>query len=67
MAARLPSTFCQHKRVWTTCPLCGKEVIDVVKKSLKSTSSDVEYEPTPKAKKAEGEEEAAPEETPEET
>jgi hypothetical protein len=52
--------------VWTTCPLCGKEVIDVVKKSLKSTSADVEYEPRPK-KKAEGEEETAPEETPEET
>jgi len=62
----LPATFCQHKRVWTTCPQCGKEVIDVVKKSLKSTASDVEYEPTPR-KKGEGEEEAAPEEAPEET
>lgn len=45
------SIFCPHKRVWTTCPQCGKDVIDSVKKSLKGTA--VEEEPAPKRKKEE--------------
>lgn len=42
--------FCQHGKVWTTCPICGKEVIAAATKRGGGGSWD-EFEPRARQKK----------------
>jgi hypothetical protein len=35
--------FCQHGRIWTTCPTCGKDVISKAKASRRKKDDD-DYE-----------------------
>jgi hypothetical protein len=60
MAAR---GFCQHGKVWTTCQICGKEVIAAAAK--RGGARMDEFAPFPKPKKK-VEEETTAEEAPEE-
>ena len=45
MAAR---GFCQHGKVWTTCPICGKEVIAA---AAKRGGGGDDFVPAPRVKK----------------
>lgn len=55
--------FCQHGKVWTTCPICGKEVIAAASKRGMGVGED--FVPAPRVKKKPpAEEEAAPEPEP---
>lgn len=58
MAAR---GFCQHGKVWTTCQICGKEVIAAAAKRGGGARMD-EFAPFPKPKKKEPAQEEASEE-----
>jgi hypothetical protein len=40
----MAGSFCQHNRIWTTCPECGKDVIKAASKNRKK-SDDVWDEP----------------------
>ena len=57
--------FCQHGKVWTTCQICGKEVIAAAAKRGGGARMD-EFAPFPKPKKKVAEEETTAEEAPEE-
>ncbi|MBI2077627.1 MAG: hypothetical protein HYT80_04535 [Euryarchaeota archaeon] len=57
MAAR---GFCQHGKVWTTCQICGKEVIAAAAKRGGSTIDEFMPSMRPK-KKPVKDEDAAPE------
>lgn len=66
MAAR---GFCQHGKVWTTCQICGKEVIAAAAKRGGHGLND-EFVPAPRIKKKPVpavDEDAAPAEPAEET
>lgn len=59
--------FCPHGKVWTTCAICGKEVIAAAAKRGGGDRDDfVEYQ-RPKKRPAPVEEEAPAEEPAEET
>lgn len=51
--------FCQHGKVWTTCQICGKEVIAAAAK--RGGARTDEFAPFPKPKKKAVEEETTEE------
>ena len=52
--------FCEHGKVWTTCPICGKEVIAAAANKRPSADEFADIRPRKPAVKA------PPEEPPEE-
>lgn len=64
MAAR---GFCPHGKVWTTCPICGKEVIAAAAKRGGALSDEFLPQPRVKKKPVAEEEPAEPAEPAEES
>lgn len=58
-----PRGFCQHGKVWTTCPICGKDVIAAASKrgSKADEFADLPHERKKPARRAPAEEGAAEE------